>query len=42
MHAATALQADAVLITNDKDFDAIRKSGTIEVWRISEAIRAID
>ncbi|MDV3243971.1 MAG: PIN domain-containing protein [Nitrososphaerales archaeon] len=41
MHAATCLQAGAVLITNDRDFDRIRDSGMIEVWSISEAIRRL-
>ena len=39
IHAATCLQAKAILITNDADFDRIRKAGVIEVWGISEAIR---
>lgn len=41
MHAATSLQTRAVLITNDKDFDRIGRSGVIEVWSISEAIRKL-
>lgn len=41
IHAATCLQADAVLITNDRDFDKISQSGMIEVWSISEAIRRL-
>src|SRR2546428_9801599 len=41
MHAATCLQAKAVLITNDRDFDGIKESGVIEVWSISEAIRKL-
>ena len=41
MHAATSLQATAILITNDKDFDEIRRSGLIEVWSITEAIRRL-
>lgn len=40
-HAATCLQTDAVLITNDKDFDEIKKEGIIEVWNISEAIEKL-
>jgi len=36
--AATCLQEGALLITNDKHFDRIRKEGIIEVWSISEAI----
>lgn len=41
LHAATCLKADAVLITNDKDFDGIRDEGIIEVWSISEAIERL-
>ncbi|MBI4258537.1 MAG: PIN domain-containing protein [Thaumarchaeota archaeon] len=41
MHAATSLQEDAVLITNDRDFDGIRESEIIQVWSISEAIRML-
>ncbi len=37
-HAATCLKARAVLITNDRDFEKIRKAGLIGVWSISEAI----
>ncbi|MCL5318274.1 MAG: PIN domain-containing protein [Thaumarchaeota archaeon] len=39
MHAATSLQTNAIRITNDKDFDMIRRSEIIRVWSISEAIR---
>ena len=41
LHAATCLQAKAVLITNDRDFNRIKESGVIEVWSISEAIRKL-
>ncbi|MBO8180634.1 MAG: PIN domain-containing protein [Archaeoglobus sp.] len=41
VHAATCLKTDAILITNDKHFDAIKKAGLIEVWDISEAISRI-
>jgi predicted nucleic acid-binding protein len=41
LHAATCLKADAILITNDKDFDRIRDEGIIEVWSISEAIKKL-
>lgn len=41
VHAATGLQADGVLITNDRDFDRIKQSGIVEVWSISEAIRKL-
>lgn len=39
LHAATCLKADAVLITNDKDFDRIRDEDIIRVWSISEAVK---
>ncbi len=38
LFAATCLQEDAVLITNDNHFRRIRKAGIIEVWSISEAV----
>lgn len=41
VHAATSQQADAILISNDKHFDKIRKTGKIKVWRISEAIEKL-
>ena len=41
MHAATSLQSGAVLITNDNDFDRIKKARKIEVWSISAAIRRL-
>lgn len=41
VHAATCLEANAVLITNDAHFKEIKKSELIEVWSISEAIRRI-
>jgi len=39
VHAATCLKTNAVLITDDKHFDLIRKAGLIEVWNTSEATR---
>ncbi|MBI2937993.1 MAG: PIN domain-containing protein [Thaumarchaeota archaeon] len=39
IHAATSLQTNAILITNDRDFDRIGRSEIIRVWSISEAIR---
>jgi|GEM_PF-297841 len=39
LHAATCLQSGATLITNDKDFDRIKRAGVIEVWSMTEAIR---
>ncbi len=41
LHAATCLQSDAVLITNDRDFDRIKQEGVVEVWSISDAIRKL-
>ena len=41
LHAATALQSKAVLISNDRDFERIGDSGLIEVWSTSEAIRRL-
>lgn len=38
LHAATCLQTNSTLITNDKHFDAIRDEGVIRVWNITEAI----
>jgi len=41
IHAATCLQTKAIFITNDTDFNKIKRSGIIRVWSISEAIRKI-
>ena len=41
VHAATCLQSDAVLISNDKHFDKIRGMKIIKVWKISEAIEKL-
>jgi len=38
IHAATCLQENSILITNDKHFDKISENSIIEVWRISKAI----
>lgn len=38
IHAATCLQTEAILITNDSDFSKIKQAGVINVWSISEAI----
>ena len=40
-HAATALQSKSTLITNDNDFEQLKKSGLIEIWSISEAIKKL-
>lgn len=41
VHAATCLKTGAILITNDKDFNKIKRKGLIEVWSISEAIKKL-
>ncbi len=41
VHAATCLEAEADLITNDAHFDRIKESKLIEVWSISETIGRI-
>ena len=40
-HAATCLKANAILITNDRDFNRIAKTSIIEVWSIARAIREL-
>jgi len=40
-HAATCLKANAILITNDKDFDRIAETGIIKVWSIARALREL-
>ncbi len=41
LHAATCLQEQATLVSNDKHFDRIRDEGILEVWNISKAIRSL-
>jgi predicted nucleic acid-binding protein len=41
IHAATCLQTDAILITNDHHFDPVRDEGIVEVWSIAGAIREL-
>jgi len=41
VHAATCLQSNAILISNDKHFDKIKEMKIIEVWKISEAIKKL-
>lgn len=41
LHAATCLQTGATMITNDRHFDRIRKQRIIEVWTITQAIKAL-
>lgn len=38
VHAATCLQEDAVLISNDKHFTELNDAGIIEVWTMTKAI----
>ena len=38
LHAATCLQENAILISNDKHFNKIRDEHIIEVWSITKAI----
>ncbi len=40
-HAATCLKTGATLITNDRDFQELKKNKIINVWTITEAIRNI-
>ncbi len=39
VHAATCLQTGAVLVSNDRDFERIRKAGLIETLTVTEALR---
>jgi len=41
VHAATCLEAEATLITNDRHFDRIRDAGLIRVWSIQDAIEKL-
>jgi len=41
LHAATCLQAGAMLVSNDHHFDKIRDEGIIEVWSTARAIREL-
>jgi predicted nucleic acid-binding protein len=41
VHAATCLYADAVLITNDKHFNKIKKAKIIEVWSNTKAVKGL-
>lgn len=41
VHAATCLEAEATLITNDRHFERIRDAGLIRVWSIQEAIEKL-
>ena len=39
VHAATCLQTGAVLVSNDRDFDPVRRAGLVEVVTITDALR---
>ena len=41
VHAATCLQENSILITNDRHFDKISRKKIIEVWSISKAIEKL-
>lgn len=41
VHAAACLKSGAVLISNDKHFNRIKKEGIITVWSVSEAIEKL-
>ena len=40
-HAATCLKTNSILITNDKDFQELRKTKIVEIWTISEAVKKL-
>jgi predicted nucleic acid-binding protein len=39
IHAATCLQTDSTLITNDKHFDQLKQEKIITIWNINEALK---
>ncbi len=41
VHAATCLQTDSILITNDKDFNEIKDRGIIQIWDIARTLRTL-
>lgn len=41
IHAATCLQTDAILISNDRHFDPVRDEGIVEVWSTTKAIQEL-
>jgi len=41
LHAATCFQTGAILITNDRHFDRIKREKIIEVLSVSEAIKKL-
>ena len=40
-HAAICPKTNAVLITNDKDFNKIAERGIINVWSITKAVKEL-
>ena len=40
-HAATCLKTNCILITNDNDFQELKRVGIVEIWTISEAVRKL-
>lgn len=41
VHAATCLQTDSVLISNDKHFERIKQEKIITVWSINDALQLL-
>lgn len=41
VHAATCLQTDAVLITNDRHFEQIKQEKIITVWNTNQALNLL-
>jgi predicted nucleic acid-binding protein len=41
IHAATCLQTDSILITNDKHFDKLKQEKIITIWNTREALTNI-
>jgi predicted nucleic acid-binding protein len=41
IHAATCMSVNAILISNDAHFKAIKEAGLIDVWTISDAIERL-
>lgn len=42
IHAATALQEDAIIITNDSDFQEISEKGVLEIWNHAKAMKKFE
>jgi PIN domain nuclease of toxin-antitoxin system len=41
IHAASCLQTDSILITNDKHFDKLRQEKIVTVWNTKEALEEL-